>query len=163
MHLALYQPQVPGNTGTIGRLCIGLDADLHLIGPWAFDLSEKAVRRAGLDYWPLVRLTLHSSPEEFLAWLGDRSPWLTTKAGKLRHDQPAYRRDDVLLFGNEQRGLPDDWTARWRERTVAIPIIGPIRSYNLACAASVVAIQAHLAAGAFDRIDTPVAGDPAPA
>lgn len=150
MHLVLYQPQVPGNTGTIGRICIGLDADLHLIGPWAFDLSEKAVRRAGLDYWKSVRLTLHPSPADFLAWLGDRTPWLTTKAGSVRYDRAAFRRDDVLLFGNEQRGLPEDWCARWHDRRLAIPIIGPIRSYNLACAAAVIAVQSHLVAGAFD-------------
>lgn len=150
LHLALYQPQVPGNTGTIGRLCIGLGARLHLIGPVAFDLSLKAVRRAGLDYWPQVDLQVHPDPGAFLAWLGTRRPWLVSKHGRLRWDRAAYERDAVLILGNEVRGVPHAWHRRWSERCVHLPILGGIRSYNLANTAAVVAVQAAAASGACD-------------
>lgn len=74
LHIALYQPAIPQNTGNIGRLCVGMGAALHLIGPIGFDLSDKAVRRAGLDYWPHLVLTVHESPDAFLRWLGSSDP-----------------------------------------------------------------------------------------
>jgi tRNA (cytidine/uridine-2'-O-)-methyltransferase len=149
MHLALYQPQIPGNTGNIGRLCVGMGAMLHIIGPCAFDFSDKALRRAGLDYWPHLRWTRYDDPAQFLAWLGDRHPWLVSKYGRTRFDRAAYGADDVIIMGNEVRGLPDEWHLRWEERTLAIPILGPIRSYNLANAAAMVLAQAAAASGAF--------------
>lgn len=150
MHLALYQPQIPGNTGNIGRLCVGMDAMLHIIGPCAFDFSEKSLRRAGLDYWPNLRWQLYPGPEEFLAWLGPREPWLVTKFGAQRFDRAPYENDAVLILGNEVRGLPETWHERWPERTVAIPILGPIRSYNLANAAAMVLAQARSRTDGFD-------------
>ncbi len=149
MHLALYQPQVPGNTGNIGRLCVGLDTHLHIIGPCAFDFSDKALRRAGLDYWPQLKWTLYPSPVEFLAWLGDRRPYLVTKFGKQLYSSAPYVEDDVIIFGNEVRGLPAEWHERWAERAMHIPILGPIRSYNLANAASMVLAQARITTGRF--------------
>lgn len=145
--VALYQPQVPGNIGAVGRTCLGLGAELHLIGPLAVDLSARAVRRAGLDYWPMVRLVLHPDPEAFLAWLGERAPWLVTVGAALRYDRAPYRDGDVLLLGNEVRGLPASWLARWPQRQVGIPMRGPIRSFNLSCAAAIVAVEAHRQAG----------------
>ncbi|MBA3686571.1 MAG: tRNA (cytidine(34)-2'-O)-methyltransferase [Planctomycetes bacterium] len=155
MHLCLYQPQVPPNTGNIGRLCVGMDAELQIIGPCAFDFSDKSLRRAGLDYWQHLRWTLHPDPEAFLAWLGERQPWLVTKWGRLRFDQPAYHADDVIILGNEVRGLPDAWRARWPERGVHIPILGSIRAYNLANAAAMVLAHAKLATGAFNGYAPP--------
>ena len=151
MYVALYQPEIPPNTGNIGRLCVGMGAELHMIGPCAFDFSDHALRRAGLDYWPNLVWTLHADPSSFLEWLGPREPWLLTKGGGLRFDEPAYRADDVLIMGNELRGLPESWLARWRERTVRIPINGPIRSYNLANATAIVLAHAKLKTGGFDR------------
>ncbi len=158
MHLALYQPQVPPNTGNIGRLCVGMRAHLHIIGPCAFDFSDKALRRAGLDYWPELQWTLYSGPDEFLAWLGEREPWLVTKFGSVRFDRAAYRADDVIIMGNEVRGLPEAWRARWPERCVHIPILGPIRAFNLANAAAMVLAHAQLATGAFDGYVPPAPG-----
>lgn len=155
MHLALYQPQIPGNTGNIGRLCVGMDATLHIIGPCAFDFSEKALRRAGLDYWPNLRWHLYPGPDEFLGWLGARTPWLVTKFGAHRFDQAPYAADDVLILGNEVRGLPPEWHERWPNTTVSIPILGPIRSYNLANAAAMVLAQARARTGAFDGVSAP--------
>ncbi|HYE06280.1 MAG TPA: tRNA (cytidine(34)-2'-O)-methyltransferase [Planctomycetota bacterium] len=155
MHIALYQPQVPPNTGNIGRLCVGMGAELQIIGPCAFDFSDKSLRRAGLDYWPHLRWTLHPTPEDFLAWLGAREPWLVTKHGAVRFDRAPYRADDVIILGNEVRGLPDDWHERWPQRTVHIPILGQIRAYNLANATAMVLSQAKLATGAFEGYAPP--------
>ncbi len=155
VHLALYQPQIPGNTGTIGRMCVGMDTHLHIIGPCAFDFSDRALRRAGLDYWPHLTWTLHPGPPEFLAWLGDRRPWLVSKFGTLRYDRPAYGADDVIILGNEVRGIPADWHERWADRCVHLPILGKVRSFNLASTAAVVLTQARLASGAFDGYRPP--------
>ncbi|MBA2481904.1 MAG: tRNA (cytidine(34)-2'-O)-methyltransferase [Planctomycetes bacterium] len=149
MHLALYQPQIPGNTGNIGRLCVGMRASLQIIGPCAFDFSEKSLKRAGLDYWPNLDWALHPTPEDFLAWLGNRQPWLITKHGLTCFDQPEYREEDVIILGNEVRGLPSAWHDRWSKRTVHIPILGPIRAFNLANAAAMVLSQARIATGSF--------------
>ena len=85
LHVALFQPIIPPNTGNIARQCVGMGAALHLIGPLGFDLSDKAVRRAGLDYWEHLDLTVHEDREAFLDWLGDREPWLVTKEARSEH------------------------------------------------------------------------------
>lgn len=160
LHLALYQPQVPPNTGNIGRLCVGMAAELHIIGPCAFDFSDKALRRAGLDYWQHLTWHLYESPEAFLAWLGERRPWLITKFGSIRFDRPAYSDGDVIILGNEVRGLPQDWHQRWSDRLVHIPIIGPIRAYNLANAAAMVLAHARITVGFPTGTETHDPGSP---
>jgi len=152
VHLAIYHPAIPQNTGNLGRLCVGLATELHLIGPCAFDFSEKALRRAGLDYWQHLHWTLHADAEAFLAWLGGRRPWPVTKHGAVRYDRAAFSDDDVVLIGNENTGLPDAWLARWADRCVSIPMLGPLRSFNQCNAAAIVLAQATLAAGRFDRL-----------
>lgn len=152
LHIAMYQPEIPPNVGNIARQCVGMGAMLHLIGPYAIDLSSKAVRRAGLDYWPHLKLQQHDTPDAFLQWLGDRQPWLVTKFGQLRYDQAAYESDDVLLFGNELRGLPDAWRERWAERCVFIPMTSNIRSYNVANTVSVLLMEASRRSGLMDQM-----------
>jgi len=149
LHVALYQPAIPQNTGNIGRLCVGMGARLHIIGPTVFDLSDKAVRRAGLDYWPHLALTVHDDPDAFLNWLGDRPPWLVTKLGDTRFDRAPYIDGDVLILGNENTGLPQAWHERWPGRRISVPMPGNVgvegtpgfrgvRSYNLANTAAIV-------------------------
>ena len=153
LHLALYHPAIPQNTGNIARTTVGMGAHLHLIHPMKFEISDHAVKRAGLDYWPSVTLTQHADDDAFLQWLGDRRPWLVTKFGTQTFDQPAYADGDVILLGNENTGLPDAWHQRWPDRGVVIPMPGPIngganiRSYNLANAAAIVLAHATLAVG----------------
>lgn len=144
LHVALYHPAIPQNTGNIGRLCVGLHAHLHIIEPAQFNFSDNSLKRAGLDYWPDVKLTVHENEALFLEWLGERTPWLITKFGAARFDRVAYRDEDVLLLGNENTGLPDAWHARWPERRIYVPMPGPIRSYNLANTAAVVLAQAYV-------------------
>lgn len=147
LHVALYQPQIPPNIGNVARTCIGFGAMLHLIGPVPFDLSDRRVKRAGLDYWPRLKLRVHDSPEAFLAWLGkaERVPWLVTKHGPTRFDRAGYRDEELLIFGNEKTGLPQAWHERWAERRVSIPMSDDIRSYNLGNAVAIVLAQATVA------------------
>lgn len=136
-HIALYHPEIPPNTGNIGRLALGIGATLHLVHPISFDISEKAVRRAGLDYWKHVSLVEHADEDAFWAWAEGRRVHLYSSHGVRPHTAAAYERGDVLLFGRETVGLPRELVAArgaWR-----IPMTGPIRSLNLANAVSIVA------------------------
>ena len=151
LHVALYQPVIPPNTGNIARQCVGMQSKLHLIGPLRFDVSAKAVRRAGLDYWDHLELEEHADGDAFLNWLGPRAPWLVSKHGPLRYDQAPYQDEDVLVFGSELHGLPETWHQRWPDRVVHVPILGPVRSYNLANTVSLVLAQANVTAGLFDQ------------
>lgn len=151
LHVALYQPEIPPNTGNIGRQCVGMCAGLHLIGPIGFDLTRQAVRRAGLDYWDELELTIHAGPGAFLEWLGERQPWIVTRQGGVRYDKPAYADGDVLIFGSETHGVPDAWVERWAGRSVYVPILGPVRNYNLANTVGIVLAQACLNAGLYEK------------
>ena len=135
IHIALYRPIIPQNVGNIARTCVGMDAHLHIIGPTIVDLSDKAVKRAGLDYWDDLTLTEHESPEAFFKW-ADHSggaAYAVTKFARTRFDKPGYKDNDILLFGSEREGLPPAVHARFDElHRIAIPIPGAVRSYNLA-------------------------------
>jgi tRNA (cytidine/uridine-2'-O-)-methyltransferase len=144
LHVALYQPMIPPNVGNAGRTCVGFGAMLHLIGPHQLDYSQHAVKRAGLDYWEHLHWRLHDDPESFEHWLGQRRCWLVTKHGQTRFDQPAYQDEDVLVFGNEKTGLPDEWLAAAGDRTLYVPILGPIRSFNLGNTVAMVTAQARV-------------------
>ena len=135
IHIALYQPIIPQNVGNIARTCVGMNAHLHIIGPTIVDLSDKAVKRAGLDYWDDLTLTPHDSPEAFFEWAEPSGGMMyaVTKFATTRFDKPAYRDNDILLFGSEREGLPPDVHKKFEEsRKIAIPIPGAVRSYNLA-------------------------------
>ncbi|WP_432799246.1 tRNA (cytidine(34)-2'-O)-methyltransferase [Poriferisphaera sp. WC338] len=150
IHVALYQPAIPPNTGNVARQCVGMKAHLHIIGPTKFEVSDTNAKRAGLDYWDDLTLSLYDSPEDFLGWLGERRPYLVTKFGAVRYDQPGYADGDVLLFGNENTGLPEDWRKRWETSCLYVPIPGPVRSYNLSNTAAIVLAQASLKAGLLE-------------
>ena len=140
IHIALYQPEIPQNTGNIGRLCLGFSARLHIIHPIRFQIDEKAVRRAGLDYWKHVDLMEHADVDSFWEWLGSRRVFgLSTKAERGLHDTQ-FKSDDVLLFGPETRGLPDE--VRQRVEGIRIPMSPNIRSLNLSNAVAIVGYHA---------------------
>ena len=150
LHVVLYQPEIPPNTGNIARQCVGMNACLHIVGPINMDLSSSAVKRAGLDYWDQLDLVVHQQSDNFLNWLGDRKPWLVSKHGKLRYDRADYSDGDILILGNEITGLPEEWISRWSDRTVYVPMIGKIRSYNLANTAGIILAHASLKSGIYD-------------
>lgn len=149
LHIALYQPIIPQNVGNIARTCVGMNAHLHIVGPTIVDLSDKAVKRAGLDYWDDLVLTEHDSPEAFIDWMTANkiSPYLVTKHGTQRYDQPAYRDNDLLLFGSEREGLPPEIHDRYPDRRISIPIPGAVRSYNLGNSVAIVLAAAMSNAG----------------
>ncbi|HPO37621.1 MAG TPA: tRNA (cytidine(34)-2'-O)-methyltransferase [Kiritimatiellia bacterium] len=150
LHLVLVRPQIPHNTGAIGRLCVGLDCALHLIRPLGFHLSDDYIRRAGLDYWQHLRLAVHDSWPAFLAAVQPpRLFFLSTRGTRTLFDC-AFQPYDALVFGNEGSGLPPHFYSDYRDRLVTLPMPGPhARSINLANAAAVAAYEFHRQVGAF--------------
>ncbi len=140
--IALLHPDIPQNTGNIGRLCVGLEAELHLIRPMGFVIDDKKVKRAGLDYWQHVQLTIHDSFEEFLAkFPGSRKFFLTTKT-KTLYTEMRYQKGDFLILGAESRGIPEEILKQFCPDTITIPQFGPVRSLNVSNAAAIVAYEA---------------------
>lgn len=141
LHIVLHEPEIPGNTGSVGRLCVALGLRLHLVHPLGFAIDDRAVRRAGLDYWKHVDLQEHPSDADFWRWAEGRSVRLFAAGARHPYTAVAWRRGDVLVFGKETVGLPRDLvTARG---ALTIPMVpGPIRSLNLANAVSVVTYHA---------------------
>ena len=140
MHIALMEPEIGPNTGNIGRLCLGIDAHLHLIHPLGFQTDDKAVRRAGLDYWKHVSVTEHGSSDDFWGWAVGRRVHLFSTKSKRPYTQIDFKKGDVLLFGPESRGLSESLLQEKGAWT--IPMTGPTRSLNLANAVAVVAYGA---------------------
>jgi len=144
MQVALYQPEIPPNTGNIGRVCAATQTRLHLIGPLGFSLEDRYVRRAGLDYWPYLDLVVWQSWTEFVQGPGSRHP-LILAGSKFAPSLYAHSFDgrEVLLFGPESYGLPDWLVQEHPHRQIRIPIWGQVRSLNLANAVSVCLFEAY--------------------
>ncbi len=143
LHVALIEPEIHPNTGNIARLCAANDVALHLVGPLGFRIDNKAVRRAGLDYWPHVNLRHHRKLEElYKAVPGARFFYFTTKAQQ-PYTSITYQPGDCLVFGSETRGLPRELLeANW-ERALTIPMRSrQVRSLNLATAVAIVVYEA---------------------
>jgi tRNA (cytidine/uridine-2'-O-)-methyltransferase len=143
LHLALFEPEIPPNTGNIARLCAATGAALHLIGRLGFRLDERSLRRAGLDYWRHVDVRRHATLADFEAALAGRRVWCFSAHAVTPYTHAAYRDEDCLLFGSESRGLPAEVLVRHAKRTVRIPMpAGKVRSLNLATAAGIAAYEA---------------------
>lgn len=146
MKIVLVHPEIPGNTGSIGRTCVALDLELILIHPLGFDISDRSVRRAGLDYWKYVRLAEYADWQAFMA---DRAPredqlflFENDGEGGSVYD-PEYPSDAYLIFGKETKGLPAEVLDGRAKRTFQLPMRSPhIRSLNLSNAATAVIYQA---------------------
>ena len=144
VHVVLVAPEIPQNTGSIGRLCVATDTMLHLIEPLGFVIDDKHLRRAGLDYWQHVRLAVHAGWEQFLAVRPEGRLLLFAARAPRRYTEARYRPDDVLVFGCESRGLPVALRAAHADATYGIPIASPhVRSLNLATAVAVVLFEAQ--------------------
>ncbi|WP_457605999.1 tRNA (cytidine(34)-2'-O)-methyltransferase [Nitratifractor sp.] len=141
-NIVLVHPKIPPNTGNIGRLCVNLDATLHLIEPLGFDLGEKALRRAGLDYWKELELNVWPSIDAFLEAhpIGEGFHLATTKT-KRPYWEAKYRPGDWLLFGSETEGLPAGLLEEHPERCVTIPMGPKGRSLNLSVAVGIIAYE----------------------
>lgn len=142
-NIVLVEPQIPQNTGTIGRLCVNLGARLHLIEPLGFDIDDKAVKRAGLDYWQHLDLVVWESFEAFLAKhpIGNNSFMATTKTDNLYFDAP-FQKDDYILFGSETKGIDEKVLLAHPKRCITIPMGGKGRSLNLGVSVGIVMYDA---------------------
>ncbi len=138
----LVEPQIPPNTGNVARLCAATGCALHLVEPLGFSIGDRELKRAGLDYWDAVALTVHPSLEAFLAdWRG--AIWLLSTRGGRPYADAEFAFGDALLFGKETAGLPESLLAAHPSRALRIPMRGrAVRSLNLSTAAGIVAYAA---------------------
>jgi len=143
LHVVLVEPEIPPNTGNIGRLCLATDAHLHLVKPLGFSISDRALRRAGLDYWKAVRVSVWESLDDLQAAQppGTRYFYLTTKTQRV-YWEARFRDGDFLVFGRETKGLPEALLERHHEHTLTIPMTAQTRSLNLATAVGIVLYEA---------------------
>ena len=142
MNIVLYEPEMPLNTGNIGRTCVATNTRLHLIEPLGFKLSEKALKRAGMDYWKDVDVTTYIDYEDFLEKNpGAKIYMATTKAQKM-YTEVSYEPDCYIMFGKESAGIPEEILVENKENCVRIPMMGDIRSLNLGNSAAVILYEA---------------------
>ena len=142
MHVVLYQPEIPQNTGSIARLCAATGTPLHLVRPLGFEITDKHLKRAGLDYWPHVDVRMHDSWERFLARHGGERLHFFSKKAARSYTDARYGEQDFLVFGPETRGLPEDLLAAEAERAFRIPMMtAAVRSLNLSNAVSIVVYE----------------------
>lgn len=142
LNIVLYEPEIPANTGNIGRTCAATDTRLHLIEPLGFRLDEKSLKRAGMDYWEELDVTTYIDYQDFM----ERNPgakiyMATTKAPKL-YTQVRYEPDCFLMFGKESGGIPEEILVKHKEKCIRIPMVGDARSLNLGNSAAIVLYEA---------------------
>ena len=142
LKIVLHEPEIPANTGNIGRTCVAAGARLHLIGPLGFSLSEKALKRAGMDYWKDLDVTVYIDYKDFLEKNpGAKIYMATTKAEKV-YTEVSYEPDCYIMFGKESAGIPEEILVENRENCVRIPMMEKIRSLNLGNSAAIVLYEA---------------------
>lgn len=140
--IVLIEPEIPQNTGNIGRTCVATCSELHLVGELGFTIDDKQVKRAGLDYWPHLKLFRHASYADWFQQVEDPSRvfFFTTKTTQIYTDTQ-FRKGDWLVFGKETKGLAPEILQKFPKQNLTIPIIGPARSLNLATAVAIVAYE----------------------
>jgi len=144
LNIVLVKPEIPHNTGAIGRVCVGLDCPLHLVRPLGFRLTDRHLRRAGMDYWEHLDLRVHDSWDGFLDAVRPTRLYFLSTRGECSLYDCVFEPGDALVFGSESRGLPDDFYDRYRDRLFRIPMPGPhARSLNLANAVSIAVYEAY--------------------
>lgn len=142
--IALYRPEIPSNTGNIGRLCVGLNISLHIVSKPSFILSAKEIRRAGLDYWEKLNLIKHENEHTFLEYCKENNKRIVpiSKFGHIRYDEFNYSNDDILLFGRESTGLRESIWENDVCNSVYLPMSDDIRSINVSNTAAIVSYEA---------------------
>lgn len=136
--VVLLEPEIPQNTGNIGRTCVGLGCELHIIGPTGFEITDANLKRAGLDYWQYLKCFRYDSYDEWFSQVenSNRVFFFSTKVKQAYYDV-RFQKGDWLVFGKETKGLPPEILNRYPEQAVTIPQTGPVRSLNLATAVAI--------------------------
>ncbi len=142
INIVLVEPEIPMNTGNIARTCACTGARLHLVRPLGFDISDRAVKRAGLDYWQYVDISVYDGLDDYFARCGDAGLWLATTKAPRAYTEAAFTGDVTLMFGKETAGLPEWLREKYCDRCVRIPMIGPVRSLNLANSVAILCYEA---------------------
>ena len=142
INIVLYEPEIPSNTGNIGRTCVAAGAALHLIDPLGFRLNEKELKRAGMDYWEDLSVFRYLNYEDFLEKNPDAKIYMATTKGHVLYTEVRYEPDCFLMFGPESRGIPEKILRQHPERAVRIPMLGETRSLNLANSVAVLLYEA---------------------
>ena len=142
LNIVLHEPEIPANTGNIGRTCVAAGARLHLIEPLGFRLDEKSLKRAGMDYWKDLDVTTYIDYEDFLEKNpGAKIYMATTKAEKI-YTEVNYEPDCYIMFGKESAGIPEEILVKHKEESIRIPMVGDIRSLNLGNSVAIVLYEA---------------------
>ena len=142
INIVLVEPEIPHNTGAIARTCAATGARLHLVKPLGFDISDKMVKRCGLDYWHLVDISVYENISEYFEKNGDDNIWLATTKGSRPYTEADFTGDVSLLFGKETAGLPAWLREKYPDRCIRIPMISEARSLNLSNSVAVIAYEA---------------------
>ena len=138
LNIVLLEPEIPANTGNIGRTCVAAGARLHLIEPMGFQINEKQVRRAGLDYWEKLDYTIYDSYPDFRMKNPEAKLYMATTKAKHIYSEVSYEEDCYVMFGKESAGIPEDILVEHEENTIRIPMFGEIRSLNLGNSVAIV-------------------------
>lgn len=142
MNIILHQPEIPANTGNIGRTCVATNTVLHLIEPLGFRLNEKEVKRAGMDYWEHLDVRRYMNFEEFLEKNPNAHIYMATTKARRSYTEVSYGPDDYIMFGKESAGIPEEILVEYEETCIRIPMLPQIRSLNLSNSVSIVLYEA---------------------
>lgn len=142
MHIILHQPEIPGNTGNIGRTCVATGTALHLIEPLGFRLDEKSIKRAGMDYWYQLEVHRYINFQEFQEKNPGVKIWMATTKARHIYTEVDYGLDDFIMFGKESGGIPEEILVEHEDSCIRIPMLPAIRSLNLSNAVSIVLYEA---------------------
>ncbi len=142
LNIVLYEPEIPSNTGNIGRTCAATNTRLHLIEPLGFRLSEKEIRRAGMDYWQELDVTRYLHWEDFLEKNPNAKIYMATTKARQTYTEVSYEPDCYLMFGKESAGIPEEILIRYPKQCIRIPMAGQMRSLNLSNSAAIVLYEA---------------------
>lgn len=151
LNIVLYEPEIPANTGNIGRTCVATGTKLHLIEPLGFSLSEKAIKRAGMDYWKDLDVTTYVNFEDFLNRNPGAKIYMATTKSKQTYTEVEYESDCYIMFGKESAGIPEEVLVDYEDTAIRIPMIGDIRSLNLSNSVAIVLYEA-LRQNQFDHM-----------
>ena len=142
MNIILHEPEIPANTGNIGRTCVATGTALHLIRPLGFDISDKAVRRAGMDYWKELDLYVYEDFNDFVSKNPNARIYMATTKAKKAYTEVIYEENDFIMFGKESAGIPEEILIKYEDTSVRIPMIGEIRSLNLSNSVAIMLYEA---------------------